>query len=143
MKISSDGINFIKQFEGFSATPYKDVGGLLTIGFGHLIKQGEVFGALSSVEATALLQRDVEAFEFAVNKMIVVTITQNQFDALVSFAYNLGAHSLLSSTLLRKLNLGDFPDAANEFLKWNHVNGQVVDGLTRRRQAEQKLFLSA
>lgn len=140
MKISSKGLDLIKEFEGFRAVPYKDAVGLPTIGYGHLIKKGEVFGAISSVEATAILSRDVEDAENSVNKMVNVPINQHQFDALVSFTYNLGGHSLLSSTLLKKLNLKDFEGAAEEFLKWDHAGGKQLPGLTRRRKAEKELF---
>ena len=140
MKTSQDGVNFVKQFEGFRATPYKDVAGLLTIGFGHLIKPGEVFGAVSSVEAVGLLVRDLEEAENIVNTWVSVDLTQNQFDALVSFTYNLGGGRLKASTLLRKLNLGDYAGAASEFPKWDMAAGLHVPGLTRRRNAEQRLF---
>lgn len=140
MKISDRGLELIKKFEGFRAIPYKDVVGKLTIGFGHLILPGEVFGALSSTEATQLLRKDCAKAEACVNNCVKVQLNQNQFDALVSFVYNLGCASLMASTLLKDLNKGDFIAAENEFHKWNHAGGVVVAGLTNRRNQEAQLF---
>ncbi|EDH9820259.1 TPA_asm: lysozyme, partial [Salmonella enterica subsp. enterica serovar Typhimurium] len=81
-------------------------------------------------------------YENDVSRLVKVKLTQGQFDALVSFAYNLGARTLSSSTLLRKLNSGDYAGAADEFLRWNKAGGKVLNGLTRRREAERALFLS-
>lgn len=141
MRTSKDGIDFIKAHEGFRATPYKDVAGYLTIGFGHLIKKGEVFGAISSVEATAIMQRDLSPFEDCINSHVHVNLQQCQFDALVSFTYNLGQGNFVSSTLLKKLNANDMDGAADEFLKWDRAGGQVVRGIFLRRQEEQVMFL--
>ncbi len=142
MKLSMAGINFVKSFEGFSSTPYKDSGGKLSIGYGHLIKPGENFdNGITEEQAQDLLIKDIAWAESAVNQCVNIDLTQNEFDALVSFAYNLGGRTLLNSTLLEKLNAGDIAEAANEFLRWDHVAGNVVAGLTRRRVAERKLFL--
>ena len=141
MKISNAGLTLIKTFEGFRATPYRDVVGKLTIGFGHLIKAGEVFGAVSSIEATSLLQVDVAFAEDCINSHVTSEISQDQFDALVSFVYNLGCTNFLSSTLLKYVNLYNFELAAAEFKKWNHAGGIVIAGLTNRRLAEAALFM--
>ena len=142
MTTSQNGINLIKQFEGFRAVPYKDIAGFPTIGYGHLIQPGEVFGAVSSVDATTLLITDLATAEICINTYVTTTINQNQFDALASFVYNLGCGKLKMSTLLKLINAGELELAADEFLKWNHAGGAVVKGLTERRKAERDLFLS-
>ena len=98
--------------------------------------------AISEDEAEALLAADLKTAESGVSRLVSVPLAQNQFDALVSFAYNLGAASLMSSTLLRKLNAGDYNDAADELPRWVYAGGRVLPGLVRRRNAEQRLFLS-
>lgn len=92
--------------------------------------------------ADRLLKTGLVGYENDVLKVVRVKLTQGQFDALVSFTYNLGARSLSTSTLLRKLNAGDYAGAADEFLRWNKAGGKVLNGLTRRREAERALFLS-
>lgn len=141
MKTSPRGIEFIKSKEGFSATPYRDSAGLLTIGFGHLIRHGECFGAISSVEATALFEKDLQPAEECIKKHVTVPITQNQFDALVSFIYNLGCGNFAGSTLLKKLNAGLIAEAAREFLRWDRAAGKEIPGLLVRRGQEMSLFL--
>lgn len=141
MKTSEKGLKFLMDREGFRATPYKDSGGKLTIGFGHLILRGEVFGAISSVEATALLERDVVIAETCINNFVREPLNQNEFDALVSFVFNLGCANFKGSTLLALLNEGDFDGASNEFPKWCHVNGVVDKGVLKRRGLEKDLFL--
>lgn len=144
MNVSKRGVDLIKSFEGFSAVPYKDVKGLLTIGFGHLVKSGEVFGAISSIEATSLLEKDTKEASDCVNKVVKAALNQNQFDALVCFTYNLGCKALTGSTLLKLLNENDYHGASLQFIRWNRASvGKTsieVPGLTRRRKAEQELF---
>lgn len=146
MNISQNGIELIKKFEGFSAVPYKDTAGYLTIGFGHKVVNGEVFGSLGSMEATALLMKDIQWAVTTINKAVEVQLTQNQFDALVCFVYNVGAHNFCTSTMLKKINEQLFGEAANEFLKWCNetVNGKEVKnkGLYSRRQNEREYFLT-
>lgn len=142
MKTSQKGKDLIANFEGVVLDVYKDAVGLDTIGIGHLIKKGERFTTITRQQAFDLLEKDLIQFEDAVNKLVKVSIGQNQFDALVSFAFNLGASNLGNSTLLKKLNAGDYSGAANEFLRWNKAAGRVLAGLTRRREAEKALFLS-
>ena len=89
-----------------------------------------------------VLKKDLEKFEKAVNKYVNVEITQSMFDALVSFSFNVGATAFRKSTLLQKLNKGDYDGAADEFLRWNKGGGKVLAGLTKRRKAERQLFLS-
>lgn len=121
--------------------------GLLTIGYGHLIGNGtdlkhELNRTITIEEAVDLLKVDLRKFERGVSRYINVPISQNQVDALVSFAYNLGNGTLQRSTLRQKLNRGEMDSAAQEILKYNKAGGQVLKGLTRRRQAEYKLFTS-
>lgn len=142
MKTSQKGINLIKEFEGCQLTAYKCPAGVWTIGYGHTgdVKSGMT---ITEQEAENYLRADLQKFEAGVDKAVKVGITQNMFDALVSFTYNCGIGALQSSTLLKKLNAGDFNGAANEFLKWNKSGSNVLPGLTRRRQAERALFLEA
>ena len=140
MKIGQAGIDLIKQFEGCVLHVYKDAVGLPTIGIGHLIKPGEKFTTITMQEAEDLLRSDIKIFEDALNKSIKVPVTQNQFDAMLSLAFNIGYGAFNKSTLLKKVNLKDFVGASNEFRKWNKAGGKVLTGLVRRRTAEQQLF---
>ncbi len=142
MKISIKGLNLIKSFEGLELKAYKDSVGVLTVGYGSTgphVYEGLV---ITEEQAEAMLKSDVSRFERGVTELVKVPLNQNQFDALVSFSFNLGLGNLKSSTLLRKLNASDYSGAANEFLRWNKAGGKVLNGLTRRREAEKKLFLS-
>lgn len=142
MKTSQKGIDIIKTFEGTVLKVYKDAVGLPTIGIGHLIKKGEVFTTITQQQAEELLAKDLKQFEEGISTSVKVALTQNQFDALVSFAFNLGIGNLNSSTLLKKLNVGDIQGAADQFPRWNKAGGKTLAGLTRRRLAEKELFLS-
>jgi lysozyme len=142
MNISNNGIELIKKFEGFSAVPYKDVAGYPTIGFGHKIIAGEVFGSIGSMEATALLEKDVQWAVTVINTAVHVVLNQNQFDALCSFTYNVGAHAFATSTLLKLLNEEKYGEASNEFLKWANAGGKRNESLYRRRQNEREFFLT-
>lgn len=140
--INQAGLDLIKSFEGCQLSAYRDIVGVLTIGYGHTgsdVYDGQV---ISQDEADALLLSDLANFEADVTSYVATTINGNQFAALVSFAYNLGISALHGSTLLRLVNQGDFDDAALEFPKWDKAGGQVVLGLARRRAAEQQLFLT-
>jgi lysozyme len=141
MNISLTGIHFIKEFEGFSSVPYQDVAGIWTWGYGHAQKLGEsIPDSISRQEAEALMHSDLEPACNGVSTCVKVPINDNQFSALVSFTYNCGVGALRSSTLLKKLNAGDIEGTENEFVKWNKAGGNVVAGLTRRREAEARLF---
>lgn len=145
MKISEVGVNLIKSFEGCSLKAYKCPVGVWTIGWGTTepingVKPHEGM-IITQQQADEILIKNLKAYENAVNKYVTYQINQNQFDALVSFAYNCGNGALKTSTLLKKLNAGDVQGAANEFLRWNKANGKVLNGLTRRRESERKLFL--
>jgi lysozyme len=141
MKVSERGLGLVREFEGYAAEPYDDVGGKLTWGYGHLCKTGEAPPkCISEADALALLCRDMETAEACVEGNVDVPLTQNQFDALCSFAFNLGCMRLSGSTLLRKLNASDYAGAGAEFVKWCKVGATEVPGLLRRRLAEQMLF---
>ena len=142
MQTSQKGIDLIKKFEGTVLKVYKDAVGKETIGIGHLIKAGEHFTTLTQQQAEDLLAKDLKQFEVGVASSVKVPLTQNQFDALVSFSFNLGLGNLNSSTLLKKLNSGDYKGTSEEFPKWNRAGGKVLQGLTNRRIAEKELFLS-
>lgn len=140
MKTGLRGIELIKSFEGYSATPYADVVGKSTIGYGHLILPTENFSAIGKDQAEAILKADLAIAEKAVNDLVLTPLAQNEFDALVSFTFNLGRNALKNSTLLRLLNKGEMDAASDQFLRWDHAGGKVVAGLTRRRIAEKELF---
>ena len=137
---SARGLALTKQFEGLELRSYQDSGGVWTVGYGHT--GPHVAGMLiDEAMAEALLESDVAAAVHFVNQVVTAPITQNEFDALVDFAFNLGCAALASSHLLRLLNAGDVAGSAAQFQYWNHVHGKVVDGLTRRREAERALFI--
>jgi lysozyme len=139
MKISPNGEQLIETFEAFREHAYQDQKGVWTIGYGHTlgVKQGDI---CDQAQADAWLEQDTAAAVLAVNRSLDVCLNQNQFDALVSFTFNLGASSEAHSTLLKYVNQGQLFLAAAEFPRWNHCDGLVDAGLTRRRAAEQKLF---
>lgn len=146
MRISDKGISLIKQFEGLRLTAYQDSVGVWTIGYGWTLpvdgKPIRPGMTIKDETAERLLRTGLVGYESDVSKLVKVKLTQGQFDALVSFAYNLGARTLSTSTLLQKLNAGDYAGAADEFPRWNKAGGKVLPGLTRRREAERALFLS-
>ncbi len=144
MQLSTEGLDLIKKSEGFRDRVYRDVAGFPTIGYGHLIKPVESFpDGIAEPQAAAILARDVQDAEQAVARLVKVTLTQGQFDALVDFCFNLGAGRLAGSTLLRELNAGHHNAAAQQLLAWDHANGVENPGLKARRQAELQLWISA
>ena len=142
MITSQNGIERIKSFESFQAKAYTCPAGKLTIGYGHVILPDEDLGHVTVTERGAedLLKEDLEGAEQAVNRANL-KIDQDQFDALVSFVFNVGVGAFQGSTLLKRIRVGDMQGAADEFLKWNHGGGKVLAGLTRRREVERQLFL--
>lgn len=145
MKTSNKGVELIKQFEGLRLKAYKDQKGVWTIGYGHTggVKSGDV---ITEQEAEKLLENDLKTAENAVNEQNL-SLSQNQFDALVSFVFNVGTGNFRSSTLLKKAKANpDDPTIRNEFLKWNkaRINGTLkpLTGLTRRRAAEADLYFT-
>lgn len=141
--ITQDGLNLIKRFEGFSPTIYLDAAGLPTIGYGHLLRPGEAEmfqNGISEPAAQALLTKDVWSAEQAVLRLIKVPLTDGQFDALVSFTFNLGGGALQRSTLRRKVNREEHSDVPDQFLRWVWAGGRKLRGLMRRRKAEATLY---
>ena len=134
-----NAVNLIAKWEGFEPEAYRDVVGVWTIGFGHTkdVKGGD---KISYFDAVSLLKKEVAHFARGVDLNVTVPLTQNMFDALTSFAYNLGLGNLKRSTLLRKLNREDYEGAAREFKRWNKAGGKVYRGLTSRRLEEEELF---
>jgi len=139
MQISLAGLNLIQRAEGLALKPYKDAAGFWTIGYGHKMEAGEWWDDITSQQAIELLARDVEGAEDAVNSLVTVPLTQGQFDALVSFTYNLGAGAFKRSTLLAKVNAGDVTAVA-EFGRWVNAGGKPLAGLIARRADESRMF---
>lgn len=142
MHTSQKGLDLIKSFEGLRLSAYKCPADAWTIGYGTTagVKEGQT---ITKELAENLLREDVGRFEQQVLRLVKAPLSQGQFDALVSFTYNLGAGNLSSSTLLRLLNAGLYDDAALQFQRWNKAGGKVLAGLVRRRAAERALFESA
>ena len=140
-KTNALGIELIKKFEGFRADAYVCPAGVLTIGYGHTAtaKAGQTIGVDT---AERLLRADVEIAESAVERHIEVSLTDNQFAALVSFTFNLGAGSLKSSTLRKKLNIEEYDAVPSEMARWVRAGGRTLAGLVQRRAAEGELFLT-
>ena len=141
MSYSAQGMELTESFEGLELTAYQDIVGVWTIGYGHTGQEVHPGMTITQPQAANLLQQDIAGAGTSVNQLVTVPLTQNQFDALVDFTFNLGAKSLATSTLLRLLNGGDYQGAAQQFPVWCHAGGVEVPGLLRRRQAEQALFL--
>jgi GH24 family phage-related lysozyme (muramidase) len=141
LSVSNRLVDMIKKYEGFRANPYTCPGGVLTIGYGTTMKPGQ-YTSITKEQADAILRRTISGFERSVKNLVVVPLNQNQFDALVSFAYNVGAGALKRSTLLKELNSGDYEGAANELTKFVRSNGKILPGLVKRREEERNLFLS-
>ena len=141
MKTSADGLALIKHFEGFRSHPYRCQANVWTIGYGHTRGVTQQTLPVSKGEAEVLLLEDVARFERSVKRLIQARLTQGQFDALVSFTFNLGGAALQRSRLRMKLNRGDYSGAANELLRWTRAGGVIRKGLVRRRQAERVLFI--
>ena len=146
MKISNKGLELIKEFEGFSANAYLCPAKIPTIGYGNTFWED---GRKVRIGEQISKSKALELLEFVANKdfadkifpFIEVSISQNQFDAMVSLAYNIGVGAFSNSTLLKRVNAKDFIGAGNEFLKWDKSGGKPLLGLTRRRQREKELFL--
>lgn len=149
MKIGKNGINLIKFYEGLRLSAYQCSSGVWTIGYGHT-KTAKPGMRINHFQADKLFEEDIASFERDVTKLLKVPVSQNQFDALVSFAFNVGsdidaddvAEGLGDSTLLKRVNMMDFLGASQEFLKWTRSNGKVLSGLEKRRKSESRLFLT-
>lgn len=141
--VTEQGLNLIKRFEGFSPTIYICPAGYPTIGYGHVVlaHEQELFaGGITQAEATELLRKDVGTAERSVLRLILVPLTDGQFDALVSFTFNLGAGALQRSTLRRKVNRGEHESVPTELMKWVWAAGKRLPGLVLRRKAEVSLY---
>lgn len=142
MKISDEGLAFIKLAEGLRQIAYQDSVGVWTIGYGHTrgVKQGDT---CSKEQAEAWLCEDLESVYRDIDRFVHVPLSQGQFDALSSFTFNLGGHALRDSTLLRLLNAKDYAGAEKQFPRWVHAGGQKLGGLIKRRAGEVEMFAAA
>ena len=146
MNLSDEGLTFIKNLESWRAKPYQDEGGKWTVGYGHLIPAKLLANyqkrPLTRVEGLKLLASDVGAFETLVAKLLLgdTNVTQAQYDAIVSFVFNVGGYAFSQSTMRRLLQSGHFSDAAKEFDRWVYVKKVKSTGLVKRRRAERRLF---
>jgi lysozyme len=139
--INKEGLELIKSHEGLRLETYLCPAGFPTIGYGHLIKEGESFDVITEKEAEALLLEDIQDAAEAVDRFVEVELNENQRAALISFTFNLGAGAFRRSTLRKKLNEGDFEAAAVEFDRWVFAGGEPLPGLVKRRAEERELFL--
>lgn len=141
MTYSEDCVKLVKDSEGYSSHPYRDSAGFSTVGWGHKILQGEDFhDGLTVEEAENLLNEDLQKAASGVTNLVKVPISQNQFDALTDFVFNLGEAKLKESTLLRKLNAGYQQDVPSELMRWVYAGGKKLPGLITRRQREVELW---
>lgn len=141
MKINQNGENLIKNFEGCRLKAYKCPAGVWTIGYGHTnnVRPDDV---ITQAEADEFFRRDISVHEDNVKRLVKVPLTQGQFNALVSFEYNVGYGAFANSTLLRLINAQNYEGASKQFSRWVYVGNKVLEGLIRRRQAETEMFLS-
>ena len=139
MKISAEGKELIKKFEGCELESYRCSADVSTIGYGHTkdVSDGD---NCTQDEADQMLTDDLEEFEGYVDKLVTVDLEQNQFDALVAWTFNLGPKNLKSSTMLKELNAGNYEKVPSEMKRWNKAGGKTLDGLIRRREAESLLW---
>ena len=139
MNIGTKGLEMIKHFEGLELNAYQCAAGVWTIGYGHTkgVQKGMV---ISEDTANEMLVEELNEYESYITGLVTVELNQNQFDAMVSWVYNLGVGNLKASTLLKVLNAGDYDGVPAQMMRWNKAGGKVLEGLTRRRQAEADLF---
>lgn len=144
MHISVAGLALIERFEGFSPTPYLCPAGWWTIGYGHVIRDDELprWRSIDQPTARNILREDIAVAEAAVIRLIRVPLTQNQFDALVCFTFNVGAGALQRSTLRRVINRGDHDEVPDQLMRWIWGGGRKLPGLVLRRRAEAELYRS-
>tara|TARA_B100001094_G_scaffold328721_1_gene389773 strand:+ start:1320 stop:1757 length:438 start_codon:yes stop_codon:yes gene_type:complete len=139
MKISQNGLELIKHFEGCELEAYKCAAGVWTIGYGH-IKTAVEGMTISQSYADELLDGEIVEYEDYVNAAVTAPLSQDQFDALVSWTFNLGNGNLNASTMLKVLNRGEYEEVPAQMKRWNKAGGKVLEGLIRRREAEANLF---
>jgi lysozyme len=140
MQYSKNGLALTESFESCELTAYQDSGGVWTIGWGHTGPEVHEGLQWSQVQADSQLMTDTASATSCVNRCVTTALTQQEFDALVDFVFNCGCPKFSSSTMLRLLNSGNYRDASAQFDLWDHVSGQVVAGLLRRREAETQEF---
>lgn len=140
MRDVTEAKKIVAQMEGCQLTAYRCPAGLLTIGYGHTGPDVFAGQVITQEEADALLTVDLQRACAAVARQVHVPLTDNQFQALVSFVFNIGEGAFAKSTLCRLLNAQEYPIAAGEFMKWDHGGGKVLAGLTKRREMEMMLF---
>lgn len=145
VNMKTKDLNIIKEFEGLRLEAYDDGIGVWTVGYGTIrypngtiVKRGD---KITLEQAEQYLRHDLSKFEYSVNSLVKVPLTQNQFDALTSLVYNIGSSAFSKSTLLKKLNNKDYKGAADQFLVWNKAGGRTLQGLINRRTKERQLFL--
>ena len=139
MQISKEGICLIKKFEGCKLEAYYDAVNVLTIAYGRT-KNVQASDTCTQEQADAWLEEELHEYGGYVNDAVTVDLEQNQFDALVSWTYNLGPSNLNRSTMLKVLNKGHYEEVPAQICRWNKAGGKVLEGLTRRRNAESLLF---
>jgi len=141
MRISANGLKKLMEWEGCELQIYKDAADLPTIGVGHLVQKEEDFSkGITTTQAQDLLMSDLTRFEMAVNRLVTVPLTQSQFDALVSFSFNVGVGAFAKSTLLKKLNAGLYAEVPIQLMLWTKAAGKTCNGLIARRENEVKLW---
>lgn len=143
MKVKDADLNIIQGLEGFRSNVYQCEGNKNTIGYGHVIRPGEIFNnPITKEMALDLLKKDLHEFEKLINKVVKVPLTYNQFLSLVFFSFNIGSQAFKDSTLLKLLNLGHYEDVPNQMRRWNKINKtEVSKGLINRREREVALWL--
>jgi len=141
MHISAEGLSLIKKFEGCELKAYRCAANVLTIGYGTIKNVTEGM-EITQEEAETLLQEEMHEYEGYINDMVKVPLKQHQFDAMVSWVFNLGSGNLSSSSLLKKLNNSEYDEVPAQIRRWNKAGGKVLDGLIRRREAEAKMFMN-
>jgi lysozyme len=156
MRMSENGKKLLSSWEGLELRAYRDVGGKLTIGVGHLLTQSEQSSGkiwikgepvrydagLSEQQALDLLAQDLEKYEAVINDCVEVNLNQNQFDALTSFCFNVGGNAFMDSTLLKLLNQGNYEAVPEQLRRWVYCNHVKIQGMVNRRENEIKLWLS-
>jgi len=140
VELSTNGLAVLCGLEDLRLEPYEDAAGKLTIGYGHLLRDGETFTTITEKEAERLLEEDVEDAEEAVSDLVRVPLTQGQFDALVCFTFNVGRTHLAQSTLLKRLNGKDYKRVPLELERWVYAGGKYLTGLVNRRAKEVALW---
>ena len=140
MKTSAEGLSLIKKFEGCELYAYQCSAGVWTIGYGHT-KDVEPGMQITKEDAEEMLVEELHEYESYINDFVTAPLSQNQFDALVSWVYNLGPANLKASTMLKVLNAGNYDEVPAQMKRWNKAGGKVLEGLIRRREAESLLFL--